>query len=290
MIKVLLLALMFPLATQALTWEQYIAKKRTHISHEKHLPFRLTHGHKTAHSVLLVHGIYSSPRYFKGMANAFYRAGYNVVTVLLPGHYDKDLQSINTTTNKDWSAEVDQGYQFAKELGDKVILAGHSLGGLLSMEQALKRPQSEITAVVMISPALKVWPAVMAACHAGVALGLSGNVFTPHRPDGIDIPYFGPIGGPLIQTLANRVLVRTPDVPVFMAYTWNDNVVDVPFLKKYFKKLKNPKQVRVYGLFSGVAHGDISQGPEDASTYGNKTNHDFDAMMNEALDFIDQYK
>lgn len=288
MIKFLLLALLLPLSAQALTWEEYLAQKQATVSHERHLPFRLTHGYKTAKSVLLVHGIYSSPLHFRGMANAFFSAGYNVVTVLLPGHYDKDMRSIDRTTNAQWSAEVDKGYELALELGDRVILAGHSLGGLLSIEQSLKRPRNEIVGLVLISPALKVWPAVMAACHAGVALGLNGNVFTPHRPDGVNIPYFGPIAGPLIQTLSDRVLVKPLRVPLFLAYTWNDNVVDVPFVKKYFNNVKTPKLKRVYGLFSGVAHGDISQGPQDPSTYGNKTNHDFDAMMSEAIHFIDQ--
>jgi hypothetical protein len=139
---------------------------------------------------------------------------------------------------------------------------------------------------VVISPAVKVWPAVLLACRAGVALGLSGNVFTPHKPDGDSIPYFAPIAGPLIQSLSHRVLTRPLAVPTYLAYTWNDNVVDVPFLRKFAKKLPRESQVRVYGLFSGVAHGDISQAPEDAATYGNKTNHDFHNMMNEALDFL----
>ncbi len=287
MIKLLLLMLVLPMTANALTWEQYLAQKQATVSHERHLPFRLTHGHKTAKSVLLVHGIYSSPLHFRGMANAFFKAGHNVVTVLLPGHYDKDMRSIDRTTNAQWSAEVDMGYELALQHGDRVILAGHSLGGLLSVEQSLKRPTSELAGLVLISPALKVWPAVMAACRAGVALGLNGNVFTPHRPDGINIPYFGPIAGPLIQSLSDRVLVKPITVPVYMAYTWNDNVVDVPFVKKYFSRVSTTKLKRVYGLFSGVAHGDISQGPEDLSTYGNKTNPDLDAMMTEAIDFIE---
>lgn len=146
----------FPLLSQGMTWKQYEALKRTHVSHERHMPYRLTHGYKTAKSVLLVHGIYTSPLYFKGMAQAFFEAGYNVVTVILPGHWEKDFYSVDKIKNEAWSKEVDLGYEFARELGDQVILSGHSLGALLAIEQSLKRSRSEIHSLVILSPALKV--------------------------------------------------------------------------------------------------------------------------------------
>ncbi len=270
---------------QASRFEDYLQEKRVTVSDERHLPYLLTHGHKTPVSVLLVHGIYSSPHYFRSMAQAYFNSGYNVVTVILPGHWEKDFKSMDTTNNYLWSKEVDRGYEMAKELGDKIILSGHSLGGLLSIEQALKRPPSEVGALVVISPSLKVWGPVLLACKAGRGLGLSGNVFMNSRPNGTTIPYFAPSAGPMIQGLADRVLTKPIKTPIFMAWTHNDNVVDVTFLSRFYKRLTAPKKSLVYGLFSGISHGDISQGPLDRATYGNITNHDFDRMMGDALAF-----
>ncbi len=287
--KAFLLMIMIPFTLQASSWDDYIAEKRQIVSHERHLPYELNHGHKTAVSVVLIHGIYSSPLYFKNMANFFYDRGYNVITVLLPGHWEKDLRAIDHVSNKQWSREVDRAYEYAKTIGDKVILAGHSLGGLLSIEQATKRPNDEIAGLFVFSPAIKVWPIVLAACRAGAWAHISGNQFLRHaKPDGVTVPYYSPRGGLLIQNLASKV-VRTPiSVPFFLAYTWNDIEVDIPFVRKYFARLKTPKRVKVYPFNSGISHGDISQGPTDVATFGNKTNQDFEGMMGEASSFLDE--
>ncbi len=286
--------LLFALAVahaRAGEWETYLEEARARVSHESHLPYRLTHGHKTPRSVLLVHGIYSSPLYFRGMAEAFFRAGHNVVTVLLPGHFEKDWYSMRQVHGSDWSAEVDRGYQLARELGEQVVLAGHSLGGLLSWEQAAKRPAGEVAGLVIISPALKVQDAVLAACRAGRGVGLSGNFFVRARPDGVRVPHFDPVAGPLIQGVADRVLAGPlPRVPLFMAYTWNDNVLDVVALRRHYLRMPGPKQRYVYAFrLGGVDHGSISQSPQDEATFGNGRNPDFGRMMQQALDFLERH-
>lgn len=118
---------------------------------------------------------------------------------------------------------------------------------------------------------------------------LDGNDFTFSKPNGIHVPYFSPVAGPLIQSLSDRVLTRPIQVPVFLSFTWNDNVVDVPFVKKYYDALKVPKKLYAFGLFSGISHGDIAQSPSDFATYNNQTNPEFDAMMKEALLFIESH-
>jgi hypothetical protein len=129
---------------------------------------------------------------------------------------------------------------------------------------------------------------VLLACHAGKGLGITGNFFMRASPDGVTIPYLAPSAGPMIQGLADRVLTQKIKRPIFMAWTLNDNVVDVNFLRRFYNRLEAPKKNLVYGLFSGISHGDISQGPLDHSTFGNITNHDFDTMMSDALSFVQE--
>lgn len=285
--KLLLLLILLPFTALGTTWEKYFAQKQATVSHQRHLPYRLTHGHKTEKSVLLIHGVYSSPLYFRGMAEAFFNAGYNVVTILLPGHWDKDLHRMKKISNEDWSREADIGYELALELGHKVILSGHSLGGLLSIEQALKRKDSKIHSLVLISPALRIWKPVLASSKIGMALKFDGNAFTFGKPDGIQIPHFEPAAAPLIQTLADRVLTKPLTVPVFMAFTWADHVVNTRFVNKYYKAMPVVKRLKKLKLTKGIFHGDISQSPTDVSAYGAKPNPEFDLMMDDALNFVE---
>jgi pimeloyl-ACP methyl ester carboxylesterase len=288
--KILLLFFfLLPQTLLALSWEEYLEEKKIIVSHERHLPYQLTHGYKTSKSVLLIHGIYSSPLYFRAMAEAYFKAGHNVVTVLLPGHWEKDFKAMDKITNEDWSREVDRGYEFARDLGDQVILSGHSLGGLLSIEQGLKRPSSEIHSVVVLSPSLKVRGSIEALCGVGVKLNLSGNPFLLTKPDGIQVPLFKPIAGKHIQSLSDRVLKKESEVPVFMAITPNDPVVDVSFLLSYFRNLPTKKKLIRYKVSSGIFHGDIYQKPGSKTfAFGTKANPDFDGLMKEAMKFIEE--
>ena len=151
----LLLCLALSWNSWALNWESYLNQKRELVSHSDHLPYQLSHGHKTATSVLVIHGAYSSPLHFKAMSQAFFNAGHNVISILLPGHWEKDLRSLDKTSYHQWIAEVDVAYELAKTMGDKVVIAGHSLGGLLAVEQSSKRPEHELTAIILFSPASK---------------------------------------------------------------------------------------------------------------------------------------
>lgn len=283
----MILSLLLAFAAHAqVNWESYLAQKTAQVSHERHLPYQLNHGHRTPVSVLVIHGIYSSPLYFRGLSDEFFRRGYNVVTVLLPGHWDKDFYSINKVTSEDWSREVAIGFELALQMGDKVILAGHSLGALLSIEQAILHPE-KVKGLFLISPAIKVKDTVMWAATAGERLNLSGNTFTRSRPDGVQIPYFGPSAAKVIQQTTIRVLRKRPSVPVYMAYTKNDNVLDVGKLTEFYQALKGPKEYRLYGRWGRVHHGNIAQSPRDFTTNPNNDfNPDFDPMIEEGMSFL----
>lgn len=271
------------------SFEKYLAQKKETVSHSRHLPYILSHGKKTELSVLLVHGTYSSPLHFRGMAHAFFNQGYNVVSLLLPGHWDKDLYSMNKMEAKDFISEMDKGYEFAKELGSKVILSGHSLGGLLSIEQALKRPKSEVHAVVLISPAIKLRSTIMLTCKAGVALKLTGNNFTLSTPNGFDVPNFTPKAGFLIQELYKKIQYNELKTPMYLAFTWLDILLDPGALSKFYWDLPvEHKRLRTYGRLSGITHDNISQGGDDILGFTTrKPNPDFQEMMDDALNFVE---
>lgn len=284
---ILTLSLLTSQAFGTSLWEAYLEQKREIVSHERHLPFQLTHGEKTKISVLLIHGIFSSPLYFRSMAQSFHDQGYNVVTILLPGHWEKDFRSMNKTTIESWTKEARVGLSLALELGDKVIVAGHSLGGLLGVQLALQKPD-QIAGLVLTAPAVKVWDALVVACRAGDLTGIYGNQFFLKKPDGFHVPYFSPYGALLVDKLAKKVtaLSGSITVPTFVAYTWADIEVDTPYLKRFFSRKARVLKKYGYRVTSGVTHGNIGQSPDDIPTYGNGTNQGFHRMMDQAFVFL----
>lgn len=112
---------------------EYRASKESGIRAEGDLPFLRVHGGPTAESVLLVHGLTDSPYYVATIGDALYARGYNVVSVLLPGHGTRP-ECLLHIKKEQWRREVRFGLSLARRLGAKVSMAGFSTGGALSLD------------------------------------------------------------------------------------------------------------------------------------------------------------
>jgi alpha-beta hydrolase superfamily lysophospholipase len=112
---------------------QYRTSKEPGIRAEGDLPFLRTHGSQTAGAVLFVHGLTDSPYYLATLADALYAQGFNVVSVLLPGH-GTSPECLLHVKKEQWQSEVQFGLSLARRLGTKVSMAGFSTGGALSLD------------------------------------------------------------------------------------------------------------------------------------------------------------
>ncbi len=114
--------------------------------------FLLTHGTKTDKSIAFVHGYVSGPAPFKEIAAQFFDRGYNVLAMTLPYHGLADR--MNTEHEKlraeDLVRYADSVVDIARGLGDRVTMAGISLGGLITGWAAQER--QDIDLAVLISP------------------------------------------------------------------------------------------------------------------------------------------
>src|SRR5579871_6040453 len=110
---------------------QYRASKEPGIRAEGDLPFMRVHGAPTAGAVLLVHGLTDSPYYVAALGDALYDRGFNVVSVLLPGHGTRP-ECLLHVKYRQWQDEVRFGLSLARRLGDKVTMLGFSTGGALA--------------------------------------------------------------------------------------------------------------------------------------------------------------
>lgn len=114
-------------------------------------PIALLHSRRTEYVALLIHGLNDSAYYMADIADVYYQHGFNVVTVLLPGH-GTDSDDMLHATAEEWRSEVETGWTMASLVGHKVVVAGFSLGAVLALDLVLNR--ADVSGLFLISPAL----------------------------------------------------------------------------------------------------------------------------------------
>ncbi|MEO6836083.1 MAG: alpha/beta fold hydrolase [Candidatus Tumulicola sp.] len=92
------------------------------------------HVERRARSVVLLHGLSSSPPQFERFARDLFARGHNVLVPRLPhhGHADRLSTALARLRPDDLYAAIDDYVVVARELGERVTVAGFSLGGLLA--------------------------------------------------------------------------------------------------------------------------------------------------------------
>lgn len=112
----------------------------------------LERGERTAQSVLLLHGYTNCPAQFRRLAQAYYDAGYNVLSLRLPahGHSDRLTRAMSDLTPADLADATDNAMDIAAGLGDEVTVVGLSAGGTLAAWLAAQR--DDVNTAVLIAP------------------------------------------------------------------------------------------------------------------------------------------
>jgi non-heme chloroperoxidase len=86
-----------------------------------------------AKTLLMIHGMWGSGEIWDGYKTYFEKLGYNVLTPTLRWHDAKYLNAppkeLGTTSLLDYAADIEKQI---KELKEKPIIIGHSMGGLLA--------------------------------------------------------------------------------------------------------------------------------------------------------------
>lgn len=135
---------------------QYVdheAEETKWVTSEAHHSQLMSHGFRTQKSILIMHGLLESPFYMQHFAEYFFDHGYNVYSLLLPGHQSQDREALSKVKYTEWITAAEQGFKIAQDLGDEVEILGYSTGGTLAAYLALERP-AQIKKMYLISPAL----------------------------------------------------------------------------------------------------------------------------------------
>jgi carboxylesterase len=113
----------------------------------------MTHGQKVERAIVFAHGYTSCPKQFQALGEAFNALGYNVLIAPLPHHglADRMTTEQKRLTAAELAAYADTVIDIAQGLGERVILAGISGGGVVTAWAAQHR--SDLYLAVLISPA-----------------------------------------------------------------------------------------------------------------------------------------
>lgn len=170
----------------------------------------LTHGGRTAHVVVLLHGLTNCPAQFDSLGRIAFMRGANVLIPRLPGHgrAERMTDALARADARVLVAFTDRVLDAARGLGDTLTVAGLSVGGTLAAWAAQERP--DVDRAVVIAPMLGValCPAVLTPLLRRLA-GAAPNLFVwwdPKRREAL--------GGPrhVYPRFATRAVAATLEV------------------------------------------------------------------------------
>ena len=110
------------------------------------------HGRRTKRSLVLLHGFTNCPQQFDDLGRSFYELGWNVLIPRYPrhGYSDRLTNSIAELRADMLIALANRSAEAAAGLGERLTVAGLSLGGILA--GYLAQTREDVDAAVLIAP------------------------------------------------------------------------------------------------------------------------------------------
>jgi pimeloyl-ACP methyl ester carboxylesterase len=154
-----------------------------------------SHLRRTELAVVLIHGFTNVPEQWSSFAAQLHARGHSVVVPRLPGHGDADRETtaIARLRARELLASVNEAVDIARGAGERVAVAGLSIGGAMSAWLALRR--TDVSRAVAIVPLFGLARFGARANAALVnALKIAPSAFVPWDPgakDTSEIPSYG---------------------------------------------------------------------------------------------------
>ncbi len=123
------------------------------MSHNAYI--RIKPGAGTA--VLFIHGICGSPNHFRELVPLIdlVPEAYSVYSILLDGHGKTAVDFAKTSMGK-WKTQVRDVFDSLSQTHDHVILVGHSMGTLFSIQLAIEHPQ-KVPFLFLLAAPMRIW-------------------------------------------------------------------------------------------------------------------------------------
>lgn len=183
------------------------------------------------HGALVVHGFTGCPQSMRGLAQAFAGAGFAVELPRLPGH-GTSVEDMATTNWSDWSAAAESAYADLAGRCERVVVAGLSMGGTLTLWLAARHP--EIAGIVLVNPFADARP--LAATREALEGALAaGQAFLPAVGNDIAKPGVTELAYDTVPTAGFISLIDAAaelqpklteiEVPALVVHSLQDHVV-----------------------------------------------------------------
>ena len=226
--------------------------------------------------MLVLHGFTGNPQSMRPLAEAFAAAGHSVEMPLLSGHGTR-LEDMLDTTWADWSADAEAAYERLAARTDRVVVAGLSMGGSLTIWLATRHP--ELAGIICVNPATQAAAEVRDFIQALVDDGqevmesIGSDVADPASPE---LAYPGTPLRPLLSMFdaANEVQssIGTITRPLLLFTSPEDHVVpptDSDFLAEHIG-------------------GSVERVSCDRSYHVATIDYDKDLIIERSLEFVDR--
>ncbi len=184
-----------------------------------------------APGALVVHGFTGAPSSMRGLAEAFAAAGFHVELPRLPGH-GTSVEDMKTTSWADWHGEAEAAYQRLAARCSKVVVAGLSMGGALTLRLGADHP--EIAGLVCVNPATQPSDDMIGLVRATIDAGTDefpaiGSDIAD--PDQTEIAYAATPLRPLLSFLEDGLIplaatYPTMEPPLLLMNSPQDHVVE----------------------------------------------------------------
>ncbi len=191
-----------------------------------------THTADSDRGALVVHGFTGNPASMRELAEAFAAAGYHVELPRLPGH-GTTIEDMLTTGWADWAAETEAAFERLAARTHRVVVAGLSMGGALTLWIAGHHP--EIAGLICINPATQPQASevtdMLAALLADGTTVIEGIGSDIADPDSHENAYEGTPVAPLLSLIQDGLVVIAPTyeslrAPLLLMNSPQDHVVE----------------------------------------------------------------
>ncbi|MEZ5259477.1 MAG: alpha/beta fold hydrolase [Ilumatobacteraceae bacterium] len=182
--------------------------------------------------VLCLHGFTGNPSTMRPIAEAAAEAGYSVELPRLPGH-GTTIEDMLSTGFRDWVGEAEAAYQRLAARTDRIVVAGLSMGGALTLHVGLAHP--DVAGLICINPVTKpLDPEILEMARGMLAEGttvIPGIGSDIADPDAVESAYPGTPLQPLFSMIEDGIMPMTDrfgelSAPLLLMTSPQDHVVD----------------------------------------------------------------
>jgi carboxylesterase len=200
-------------------------------------------------AVLCLHGLSGTPYEVRPPAEALARHGFACVGPLLPGH-GEPWQRLAATSESAWLEVAKEAFDQLSETHERVYVLGLSMGGLLALSLAVRRPVEGL--LVLATPLrlrwlLRIAVPILASFVGSVAKnsGIADPEALGRHPGTDRMPLRSVVNVMRLQKQVERELPKV-EAPIHLIFSRRDPTVDPEDAERILELVSSPRRTVRY--------------------------------------------